>query len=130
MIILSIRTDKPEAEIGLFDGKEQLVYKVWHAHRQLAESLHSKILKLLESQHKSWNDIGAIVAFTGPGSFTGLRIGLSVANALAYSYMIPIVGASGEDWIHAGSTKLLEGQDEKQILPKYGSPAHTTLQKN
>jgi hypothetical protein len=36
MLILTIRTDKPEAEIGLFSDKDKLDYVIWQAHRQLA----------------------------------------------------------------------------------------------
>ncbi len=49
MIILTIRTDKPEAEIGLYDGEQQLAYEMWSAHRQLAETIHTKIKELLDS---------------------------------------------------------------------------------
>ena len=50
MIILTIRTDKPEAEIGLFEGGKKLAYKSWSAHRQLAETLHTHIRDLLALQ--------------------------------------------------------------------------------
>jgi hypothetical protein len=43
MIILTIRTDKPESEIGLFNNKDKLAYEVWQAHRELAETVHKKI---------------------------------------------------------------------------------------
>lgn len=110
MITLTIRTDKPEAEIGLFENEQQLAYETWEAHRQLAETIHSKIKKLLKSQQKDWQDIEGIVCFQGPGSFTGLRIGLTVGNALAYGLAIPIVAAQGEDWIQTGLKKLAVGQ--------------------
>lgn len=37
MIILSIRTDKPEAEVGLYKDSVQLAYETWTAHRALAD---------------------------------------------------------------------------------------------
>jgi tRNA threonylcarbamoyladenosine biosynthesis protein TsaB len=126
MIILSIRTDKPEAEIGLFDDSAQLEYKTWQAHRELAETVHSKILSLLETHGKTLRDIQGIVCFKGPGSFTGLRIGLTVANALAYSLSVPIVAADGDNWLADGLDKLSAGENEQIALPEYGAPAHTT----
>jgi len=127
MTCLTIRTDKPEAEIGLFAGDKQLAYTKWPAHRQLAESLHTQILKLLKSQKMDWVDIETIVVFRGPGSFTGLRIGLSVGNALALSLKIPIVGEKGEDWILNGLGRLSDNQNDTVVTPEYGGPAHTTL---
>ncbi len=129
MIILTIRTDKPEAEIGLYEADKRLAYETWLAHRQLAETLHSKIEELLKKQHKDWADLQGIVCFQGPGSFTGLRIGLTVGNALAYSYRIPIVANQDPQWLETGIRRLLNGETDKQVLPFYGADAHITLQK-
>jgi tRNA threonylcarbamoyladenosine biosynthesis protein TsaB len=128
MIILTIRTDKPEAEIGLYDDGKQVAYEVWHAHRQLAETAHSKIDQLLKTQNKSLKDLEGIVAYKGPGSFTGLRIGLTVANALSYSLAIPVVAKSGR-WIEDGIEVLVSGQHDPIALPDYGGEAHVTLPK-
>lgn len=129
MLILTIRTDKPEAEIGLFDNEQRLAYEAWPAHRQLAETIHTKIKQLLDSQNRDWSDIGAVGCFEGPGSFTGLRIGLSVANALASSLNVPIASATGIDWINDVVGKLVSGADQKIIKPYYGSAAHITAPK-
>ena len=129
MLILTIRTDKPEAEIGLFSGQEQLAYETWYAHRELSVTLHQKILSLLEAQDKTLQDIGGIVGFAGPGSFTGLRIGLTVANTLAYAFGRPIVAAKGEDWAAAGITRLQAGEQDTAAMPEYGAPVHITVQK-
>jgi tRNA threonylcarbamoyladenosine biosynthesis protein TsaB len=129
MIILTIRTDKPEAEVGLYNGDKQVAYETWLAHRQLAETLHSKIEALLKKQQKDWSDLQGIVCYQGPGSFTGLRIGLTVGNALAYSYTIPIVAVQDPQWLEAGIRRLLNGEDDKQAQPFYGAEAHITAQK-
>lgn len=129
MIILTIRTDKPEAEIGLYKGNKQLAYEIWPAHRQLAETLHIKIREMLSSNNKDWQDIAGVVVFEGPGSFTGLRIGLSVANALSYSLNAPIVGAQADQWLATGIEGLLTGKNSKQIIPFYGSEALITTPK-
>lgn len=129
MLILTIRTDKPEAEIGLFDDYDQLFYRTWVAHRKLAEALHRELLILLKSASKQWQDIDSIVCYHGPGSFTGLRIGVSTANALAYSLLVPIVGVGGSNWARKGIEGLRRGKGRKYIHPVYGSEANTTRPK-
>jgi tRNA threonylcarbamoyladenosine biosynthesis protein TsaB len=129
MLILTIRTDKPEAEIGLFEDNAQLSYHAWQAHRELGQTIHTTITKVLAEQQKTLNDIEGIVAFQGPGSFTGLRIGLSVANALADGYGIPIVGTMSDEWIAQGCEKLRQDQNDRVVMPEYGAPVHITAPK-
>lgn len=130
MIILSLRTDKPEAEIGLFDNDKKLTYEVWQAHRELAETLHKKMVTVLEGMGKTLHDIEGIVCYRGPGSFTGIRIGLSVANALAHALEVPIVGVAGEqEWLEKGLKAILSGEGGKAVMPEYGAPVHITSPK-
>lgn len=128
MLILTIRTDKPAAEVGLYDDETQLVYEVWQAHRELSDTIHKKIKAILESQNKDFKDIEGIVCYKGPGSFTGLRIGITVADAFAYGLDIPIVAAT-DDWIEQGIKRLKAGENERIALPHYGAPVHITKQK-
>jgi len=53
--------------------------------------------QLLDSSGKDIKDINVVAAATGPGSFTGLRVGLAAAKGIAYSMNIPLVGISGID---------------------------------
>jgi tRNA threonylcarbamoyladenosine biosynthesis protein TsaB len=129
MLILTIRTDKPEAEIGLYQDETQLAYVTWQADRKLAETLHQRLRALLEEHSYSFAALGGVVVFKGPGSFTGLRIGISVANALADGFTIPIVGTMDEDWIRHGLQLLSKGDNQRIILPEYGSPPHITKAK-
>jgi tRNA threonylcarbamoyladenosine biosynthesis protein TsaB len=129
VFILILRTDKPEAEIGLFDGQTQLSHESWLADRQLSSTIHAKIRDLLGAQGRDFRDLQGIVCFEGPGSFTGLRIGITVADSLAYGLSIPIVAARGESWIQTGVDRLLAGQNDRIALPHYGAPVHITKQK-
>lgn len=128
--ILTLRTDKPVAEIGLFENEKQLVYETWPAHRQLAETIHIKMKQILNKLSISLGDIDGIVCFKGPGSFTGLRIGLTVANSLAYAQNIPVVARTDPNWLQTGLNVLLDGHPldsgDKIALPEYGAPAKTT----
>ena len=130
MLIITLRTEKPEAEIGLYDGTKQLAYETWTAHRQLAETMHAKIRDLLETQSRTLRDLEGIVAFAGPGSFTGLRIGLTVANTLAYALDIPITPGKDPRWLESGIDMLLAGKGKKLALPEYGAPVHITAPKH
>ncbi len=129
MTILTIRTDKPEAEVGIYVDGKRIAYEIWEAHRQLAETIHTKIEQILSSQNLKLTDIEGIVVFEGPGSFTGLRIGVSVANALSYGLGIPIIGSSKDDWIEGGLEKLKTGTNDHQVVPEYGAPVFTTQQR-
>ena len=129
MLIITIRTDKPEAELGLYEDGTQLKYETWLAHRELAETIHIKLDELLKSRHKELKDIAGIVVFRGPGSFTGLRIGITVANALAYSLGIPIVAAADPNWLENGIKALQNGHNDKTALPEYGADPHITVQR-
>ena len=129
MIILTIRTDNPEAEIGLYDGHTQLAYETWSAHRQLGVTIHTKIKRLLDGQGKTWQSLEGIVVFAGPGSFTGLRIGIAVANGLAQGLSVPVAGVMNPGWRETGVQKLIRGENDVVIVPQYGAPVHITLQK-
>ena len=94
----------------------------WQAGRTLARGL----LKFLEEKTGDLHDISGIGVMRGPGSFTGLRIGLTVANTLADSLNIPIVGAMSEDWREMALKKLHAGENEKIVMPEYGAAAHIT----
>lgn len=50
------------------------------------------IERLLNNHKISIRDIGEIRVHTGPGSFTGLRVGISIANALSFTLKIPVNG--------------------------------------
>jgi tRNA threonylcarbamoyladenosine biosynthesis protein TsaB len=126
MIVLTIRTDKPEAEIGLYDDETQLTYQTWTAHRELAETLHRKIETMLQDQRKTFSDLRGIACYQGPGSFTGLRIGMSVANMLAYSYGLPVVAEQDPEWLETALRRLVAGETDTIALPFYGADAHIT----
>jgi len=129
MLVLTIRTDNPEAEVGLFDGDRQLGYETWHAHRELSVTLHKKIETLLTAHSHQLAQLKGVIAFAGPGSFTGLRIGIAVANAIAYGLNLPIVASKGDDWIKIGIARLQQGESDRIALPEYGAPVHITTQK-
>lgn len=121
-MILALRTDQPEAELQLWDGDTQVAAVTWHAHRELAETLTSRITDLLEKQKLKLSDLRGVAVFEGPGSFTGLRIGISVANALASSLDVPIYAVDEDSW----GKPLADAQPAGLVMPQYGSEPHIT----
>ena len=124
MIIL-LDTSTPLCKLTLVEGETQ-VEREWQADRELAKGLLGYLKTQIEAQGKTWDDLEGIGVFQGPGSFTGLRIGITVLNTIADAQTIPIVGEAGDDWQTRALDKLRSGADEKIVLPVYGSEANIT----
>ena len=128
-MILALRTDKPEAELYLINnGKVESEIK-WEAHRELADTLLLKINELLKSKNITQADIKGIIMHTGEGSFTGLRIGTTVANAMAYSLSVPIVAAKGDEWIRSGLEAIESAKVGGLVVPEYNAEPNITKPK-
>lgn len=76
----------------------------------LAEKLLDFIREKLAEKNKTFQDITEITFMSGPGSFTGLRIGAAIVNTLASELDIPL-------YDH-------HGNKQKIIIPNYGRPAN------
>lgn len=124
MIIL-LDTSTPICKLTLIEGDWQYDDE-WEAARALAKGLLGYLQSQLEKNGKTWGDITGIVGFRGPGSFTGLRIGLTVLNTIADTDHIPIVGSTGDDWQQTGIARLQGGANDQIILPEYGAEPHIT----
>ncbi len=83
--------------------------------RDMAEKIFTFIEEKLSENHKTWHDITEITYMSGPGSFTGLRIGAAVVNTLADQLNIPL-------YDHHGNLRPI-------ILPDYGREANITTPK-
>lgn len=84
MITLAIKTGSSETAIALFKNKKLLAETAWKSQNDEAEKLLPSIGNLLNGQKITFKNIEKIFVIRGPGSFTGLRIGVTVANTLAY----------------------------------------------
>lgn len=126
-MILAGRTDQPQAELHLLTntGKVHASY-TWVAHRELAASLLTTIHQFLSQQGIQAKSLEGLIIFTGSGSFTGLRIGATVFNALAYSHGLPIATGEGENWLEDGVLKLRTTKPGKYVIPKYDREPNVT----
>lgn len=124
-MILLLDTSTPLCKLTLVDGETQTEAQ-WQADRTLAKGLLGYLQAQLAVLGKSWQDVSGIGVFRGPGSFTGLRIGLTVLNTAADALAIPIVGATGDEWKHDALARLKAGENDMIVLPEYGGDAHIT----
>ena len=123
MIIL-LDTSTATCRLTTVDGEISNNFD-WEAGRTLARGL----LAFIQEKVGDVKNISGIGIMRGPGSFTGLRIGMAVANTLADGLGVPIVGETGDSWRETALERLLSGEDDQVILPFYGGDAHITKPK-
>jgi tRNA threonylcarbamoyladenosine biosynthesis protein TsaB len=93
-ITLAIDTAAPRLQLGLLLGDGRTDTSVDEIATGHAELIFGRIAELLGRNGLGYADLERVVTTTGPGSFTGLRIGLSAARGIGLARGIPVVGVS------------------------------------
>jgi tRNA threonylcarbamoyl adenosine modification protein YeaZ len=102
--ILAIDTSTTLAVVALADDRgSPIAQDSWTAGHRHGEELLPRIGRLLEGSRIELRQLGAIVVGTGPGAFTGLRVGVATAKALAHALGRPIVGVSSAEALLAAA---------------------------
>jgi len=98
MTILLIDTSSnKEIRVGLkINGKEEWIKK--KINKQKAQATLPMIEKVLKDHSLGIKDLTGIKVNTGPGSFTGLRVGISIANALSFALGVPVNGRKAGEY--------------------------------
>lgn len=139
MLVLGLETAGEHGCVGLVQDDRVLSEIVFHAAMKHGERLLPAVEAALELAEIQKRDLDLIVASVGPGSFTGLRIGLSMAKGLARALEIPLVGVSAfeayaqraafwpgpvwvllpdrRDWIYAAGYEADQVAHAPQALP-------------
>ncbi|MEW6097439.1 MAG: tRNA (adenosine(37)-N6)-threonylcarbamoyltransferase complex dimerization subunit type 1 TsaB [bacterium] len=97
MKVLGIDTSTPAGSIALIDDEEIIFEYNYQGKLEHSAWLMPTIDKLLKDADISCQDIDGIAISFGPGSFTGLRIGISTVKGLAQGLRIPVIGVSTLD---------------------------------
>lgn len=121
MIVLGLETASPLCSVGVADesgprAEESMPFSTVHS-----EKLPTLIGSVLARAGLSLRELGAIAVSSGPGSFTGLRIGMSAAKGLCFALRIPLVSISTFSAVaisaaekHARAGKILVALDAKK----------------
>ena len=132
-MIFGLKTSSETTEFYLYgsaDSKTAMSHESWESKRELSEQLLGKMTNFIESHGTKLHDLKGIIIYSGPGSFTSLRIGHSVVNALADSLEIPVCGAKDPNWEHSALKALKSVKLGTPALPFYGAEAHITRPKS
>jgi len=91
---LAIDTSTYMASIALVQDSEVLAELTWHCGQNHTVELLPRLTYLLNQTGLNLQSASGVIVARGPGSFNGLRVGISTAKGLAFSLGIPIVGVS------------------------------------
>ena len=89
--ILNIHTATEEAIVNICDGKKVLRTSFNNDPKQHGSFLHIAIKEILASEKISPKDLSAVGVTKGPGSYTGIRVGLATAKGLCFALQIPLM---------------------------------------
>ena len=99
--ILAFDTALTGCNVALVTASERRISRQVETQRDQAKLLVPMIQEVLEEGALGFDELDLIVATQGPGSFTGLRLGLATARALGVALNKPVMGINCFDFVHA-----------------------------
>lgn len=125
-ITLAIDTAAPRLQLALMRADGHVDVSVDDIATGHAELIFDRIAELLARNGLAYPDLERVVTTTGPGSFTGLRIGLSAARGIGLARAIPVVGVSSLVALslagNGPSTVLLDARRGEAYLQTFAQP--------
>jgi tRNA threonylcarbamoyl adenosine modification protein YeaZ len=120
VLVLALDTATPTLVAGLArwsggDGSEVLAERAVPSGNRHAELLTPAIREVLAEAGMGMGDLQAVVTGLGPGPFTGLRVGVVTAAALADARGLPVIGVCSLDAIGSGARTVVTDARRKEI---------------
>ncbi len=115
-LILSIETATPVCSVALAKDNEVIELKESTKKNSHSEIVTVFIDELLKENKFSFSDLNAVAVSKGPGSYTGLRIGVSTAKGLCYALDIPLIAVNTLRALAFGTSQEYSQDPNMQVL--------------
>lgn len=116
-LILSIETSTTVCSVALNEGVETLASEILFTEQSHSTHLTLLIKEVFHKAGKVMNDLSAVAVSEGPGSYTGLRIGVSTAKGICYTLGIPLIGVSTLQAMAQQAAQTGQGQSADLLIP-------------
>jgi tRNA threonylcarbamoyladenosine biosynthesis protein TsaB len=108
-MLLAIDTATRVMSIALHSGQRLLSEQSWHTQRRHTADLAPAVQAMMAACEVYMDELTGLAVAHGPGSYTGLRIGVAMAKGLAAARDLPLVGVSTLDILAAGQPYYQSG---------------------
>jgi tRNA threonylcarbamoyladenosine biosynthesis protein TsaB len=109
-MLVAIDTATDQASLALHDGFRVRVEQTWEAPRRHTTELAARLVEAMKQLELRPERLSGVAVAKGPGSFTGLRIGMAVAKGLAVAQRLPLVGIPTLDVVASA-----QGRDRRRL---------------
>lgn len=126
MLTVAINSSTPQTAVALISdeksgAKQLLSEKSWPSNRNEAEKIVPAIFALLKKSRAQWSDVKKVFVINGPGPFTGMRVGVTIANAIAWATKSKIQTATVDELFRVKNKSF--GEAALHLLKKSGGRA-------
>lgn len=108
-MILALDTATRLMSIALHDGQRLLAEQTWHTGNRHTVELAPAVQTMLATCDATMDDLTALAVAIGPGSYTGLRIGVALAKGIAAVHALPLIGMTTLDILAASQPYYQDG---------------------
>ena len=119
MLILSCDTSNSTCCAGLYEDDKELAYELSLERKTHSETFMPLLDRVVKASGKDYKDIEAIAVTTGPGSFTGIRIGLSAVKGLSYALDIPCIPVSSTKALALSVENVIDSDERTILVPAF-----------
>ena len=120
MLILAINTASKESALALVQDDQVLTERAWASNANESQKVLPGILEMFAENDLTWDDLDEVFVVNGPGAYTSLRVGIVIANSIAWQQKIPMrstdIFTIWEKRIPAGVTVAVAAGRDKYLV--------------